>query len=167
MARNECALSGWSTAVRSVLQNHYQHIVEIGTSTGHSTVWLAWAASQTGGKVVTLELNERRQKEAIRNVEEAGLTAFVEFRLGNAHELVKTLGFRPDFVFSDADKDWYLQYFLDLRESLLPGGCYTTHNVTDGQAGDKYIDYLQHDPDFTSRIERSSRAGVMVSFKKK
>jgi caffeoyl-CoA O-methyltransferase len=150
-----------------IVKNGYTSALEIGTSTGHSTIWLAWAMSKTGGKVITLELNERRHKQALKNLEEAGLSSYVDARLGNAHELVKQLPGPYDFVFSDADKDWYKQYFLDLEAKLNPGGCYTTHNVADGQADDDFLNYVKSHPKFTTTIDRTSRAGIMISYKKK
>ena len=149
-----------------IVSHGYTAGLEIGTSTGHSTVWQAWAMSKTGGKIVTIELNERRHKEALKNIEEAGLSAFVDARLGNAHDLVKQLPGPFDFVFSDADKNWYKQYFIDVHPKLKSGGCFTTHNVIDGQADEDYLSYVNNHPDYKTTIDRSSRAGVMISFKK-
>ena len=149
-----------------IVSHGYTAGLEIGTSTGHSTVWQAWAMSKTGGKIVTIELNERRHKEALKNIEEAGLSAFVDARLGNAHDLVKQLPGPFDFVFSDADKNWYKQYFIDVHPKLKSGGCFTTHNVIDGQADEDYLSYVKNHPDYKTTIDRSSRAGVMISFKK-
>jgi len=95
---------------RLVLERRARRILEIGTSTGHSTVWLAWAAAKTGGKVTTLEIDPERHRTALENFQKAGVAAYVDARLGDAHELVKTLPGPWDFVFSDADKGWYLQY---------------------------------------------------------
>jgi len=123
--------------------------------------------SKTGGKVITLELNERRYKQALQNIEEAGLSAFVDARLGNAHDLVKQLPGPFDFVFSDADKDWYKQYFIDLESKLKPGGCFTTHNVACGQPDSDFMNYVKNHAQFTTTIDRTSRAGIMISYKKK
>lgn len=148
-----------------VVSHRYTSALEIGTSTGHSTIWLAWAMSKTGGKVITLELNEERHKEALKNIEEAGLSKYVDARLGNAHDLVKQLPGPFDFVFSDADKNWYKQYFIDLDTKLKSGGCYTTHNVTDGQASEDYLNYVKNHTHYKTTIDRSSRAGIMISYK--
>ena len=149
-----------------IVSHGYTSALEIGTSTGHSTIWLAWAMSKTGGKVTTIELNERRHKQALKNIEEAGLSAFVDARLGNAHDLVKELPGPFDFVFSDADKNWYKQYFLDVHPKIKSGGCFATHNVTDGQADDDFLRYVQNHKDYSTTIDRSSRAGIMISYKK-
>jgi caffeoyl-CoA O-methyltransferase len=149
-----------------ILQHKYTAALEIGTSTGHSTIWLAWAMSKTGGKVVTVERDEKRQMQALKNIEEAGLSDFVEAHLANAHDFVKEVKGPFDFVFSDADKDWYKQYFIDLAPKMKSGGCFTAHNVTDGNVSDSYIKYVNGRADFTSTIDRSSRAGIMISYKK-
>jgi caffeoyl-CoA O-methyltransferase len=138
--------------------------LEIGTSTGHSTIWIAWAMSHTGGKLVTLEIDPERHATAVRNLEAVGLAPYVDARLGDAHELVKELPGPWDFVFSDADKGWYTQYFKDVEEKLAPGACFTAHNVLDGFAGvEEFLDYVRTRPGFTTRIERSSRSGISVT----
>jgi predicted O-methyltransferase YrrM len=150
-----------------IVKNGYKSALEIGTSTGHSTVWIAWAMSKTGGKVTTIEIDPKRHKEALKNIEEAGLSQFVDARLANAHDLVKSLPGPFDFVFSDADKDWYKQYFLDVHPKLSSGGCFTTHNVADGLAGDEYLKFVNTHPDYKSTLDRTSRAGILISYKKK
>jgi len=145
-----------------IVEHGYTKALEIGTSTGHSTVWLAWAMSRTGGKVTTLEIDRTRHEEALANLREAGLLDFVDARLGDAHELVKTLPGPFDFVFSDADKDWYTQYFIDVAPKLLPGGCYTSHNIhMRGMAG--YVEYLRSRSDFETRIEDERTSGIGVT----
>jgi len=148
-----------------IIKNKYTSALEIGTSTGHSTVWLAWAMSKTDGKVTTIEIDEKRRNQALKHLEEAGLSAYVDSKLGNAHDIVKQLQGTFDFVFSDADKGWYKQYFLDMESKLKVGSCFTTHNVADGLAGDEYLDFVQKHPKFKSTIDRSSRAGLMISYK--
>jgi len=103
--------------------------VEIGTSTGHSSIWIAWALSKTGGKLITIEIDERRYREALANFKEAGLSEYIDARLADAHQLVKELPGPFDFVFIDADKDWYTNYAKALIPKLEPGGCLTAHNV--------------------------------------
>jgi caffeoyl-CoA O-methyltransferase len=149
-----------------IVKKKYTAALEIGTSTGHSTIWLAWAMSKTGGKVTTVELNEKRHRQAIKNLTEAGLISYVDARLGDAHEIVKQLPGPFDFVFSDADKDWYKQYFLDVTPKLKTGGCYTAHNVIDGNTPQDYLDFVQANTGFETTIDKKSRAGIMISYKK-
>ncbi len=149
-----------------IVEHKYTSALEIGTSTGHSTIWLAWAVSKTGGKVTTLEVDKKRHVQALKNIEAAGLSDFVDARLTNAHDYVKEAKGPFDFVFSDADKNWYKQYFIDLAPKLKTGGCYTAHNVTDGNVSKEYVQYVENRSDFTSTINRGSHAGIMISFKK-
>jgi caffeoyl-CoA O-methyltransferase len=96
---------------------------------------------------------------------------YIDARLGDAHELVKELDGPFDFVFSDADKGWYTQYFIDVAPKMVPGGCYTTHNVRmwgRRQRGSSqgYVEYLMSRDDFETTIENTQTSGIAVSFKK-
>jgi predicted O-methyltransferase YrrM len=149
-----------------VVSKGFRRGLEIGTSTGHSTIWIAWAMSKTGGRLVTLEIDASRHRTALRNLEEAGVAPYVDARLGDAHDLVKQLPGPFDFVFSDADKGWYTQYFKDLDGKLVVGGCFTAHNVLNGFAGvAAFLDYVRARPDYDTTILRTSRSGVSVSCK--
>ena len=150
-----------------VLKHRYTRALEIGTSTGHSAIWIAWALSKTGGRLVTLEIDPARHAEARKNFEEAGLAPFIEARLGDAHELVKTLPGPFDFVFSDADKDWYTQYFKDVEPKLVPGGCFTAHNVSHAGGGAAaFLEYVRKLPGYETTVEGSSE-GVSISMKRR
>lgn len=149
-----------------VVEAKAKRILEIGTSTGHSTIWLAWAARKTGGKVITIEIDKSRHETAKANVKAAGLSDFVEFHLADAHALVKTLPGPWDFVFSDADKDWYIQYFKDVDPKIVPGGCIVAHNALNGFAGvDRYIAHVRTRADYATRIAKTSPSGFAVSCK--
>lgn len=115
-----------------ILKENYKNALEIGTSTGHSGIWIAWALSKTGGKLITIDIDKGRHEEALRNFKEAGLSEYIDARLADAHTLVKELKGPFDFVFSDADKDWYINYFNDVAPKLKVGGCFATHNVRGG-----------------------------------
>jgi caffeoyl-CoA O-methyltransferase len=150
-----------------ILKNKYTKAIEIGTSTGLSAVWIAWALSKTGGKLITIEIDEGRHKKAIANFEEAGLSEYIDARLADAHELVNELKGPFDFVFSDADKDWYKNYFIALAPKLEVGGCFTAHNATNiGSEGIReFIDYVKGLPNFKTKIDTDSRAGISISYK--
>ena len=144
-----------------IVKGNYRAALEIGTSTGHSTVWIAWALSKTGGKLNTIEIDKDRQQQAISNVKAAGLSDYVDFRLADAHELVKKLEGPFDFVFSDADKDWYLQYFRDMDPKLKKGGCFTAHNVLNRMGSIRdFVDYVSGLKEYDTRIDKTSRAGI-------
>jgi len=91
---------------------------------------------------------------------------FIDARLADAHMLVKALKGPFDFVFSDADKEWYTQYFKDLEPKLTVGGCFAAHNVAHPY-GDiqRFLDYVRALPNYRTTIDRSSRAGISISYK--
>ncbi len=151
-----------------IIKNNYQNAVDIGTSTGHSAIWMAWALSKTGGRLITIEINEGRYKKALANFKEAGLSEYIDARLADAHELVKNLEGPFDFVFSDADKEWYKNYFIALAPKLEVGGCFTAHNVSaDYMRGiAEFLEYVQSLPNFDTTINRSSAAGISISCKR-
>ena len=149
-----------------IVKNNYKKAVEIGTSTGHSAIWMAWALSRTGGKLITIEIDEDRYLKALSNFKRAGLLDYIDARLADAHQLVKELEGPFDFVFSDADKDWYKNYFMALAPKLEVGGCFTAHNVASGWGGiNEYLDYVKSRPNFETTIDRSSSAGISISYK--
>jgi len=150
-----------------VIKNNYKKALEIGTSTGHSAIWIAWALSKTGGKLVTVEIDEDRYKSALANFKKAGLSEYIDARLADAHELVEELKGPFDFVFVDADKDWSKNYFTALAPKLEVGGCFTAHNARNtGMKGIKeFIDYATGLPNFKTTIDKTSRAGISISYK--
>jgi caffeoyl-CoA O-methyltransferase len=148
-----------------VLKGKCKNIVEIGTSTGHSTIWLAWAAAKTGGKVITIEVEKNRYNTALENFKKAGVTEYIDARLGNAHDIVPAIEGTVDLVFCDADKDWYLKYFQILEPKITINGCFTAHNVLwAGQANiNQFLEYLKKNSRFKTHIEKGSGEGISVS----
>ncbi len=149
------------------LEGKYHKALEIGTSTGHSAIWIAWALSKTGGKLVTLEIDKQRYLKALQNFRKAGLSDYIDARLGDAHELVPALEPGWDFVFCDADKYWYKNYFTSMEGKMKKGGCFVAHN-TNTRSSDirEFLDYLKTNPGFTTSFRTESRSGISVSYKK-
>lgn len=151
-----------------VRKHGYTKALEIGTSTGHSGIWIAWALSKNGGKLITIEVDERRYQKALANFEEAGLSDYIDARLADAHKLVPELEGPFDFVFCDADKHWYKNYLIAILPKLEVEGCFTAHNVTGGRMGGvrEFLDHLDSLPYMETRIDRSSWSGISISFKR-
>jgi len=159
-----------------IVKNNYKNALEIGTSTGHSGIWIAWALSKTGGKLITIDIDEGRNKKAVENFKKAGVSQFVDARLADAHELVKELKGPFDFVFSDADKDWYKNYFVDVDPKLKVGGCFTAHNISaprqGGQGGrggyggqSLFLTYIMGLKNYETTVN-SAGGGVSISYKR-
>lgn len=152
-----------------IIKGNYTSALEIGTSTGHSGIWIAWALSKTGGKLITIEIDEQRHREALDNFRKAGLSEYIDARLGDAHKLVRELKGPFDFVFSDADKDWYRNYFIDSDPKLKAGGCFTAHNIYErgrgygGQAS--FLEYVRSLKNYETTVN-SAGGGVSISYKR-
>jgi predicted O-methyltransferase YrrM len=156
-----------------IVKNNYKTALEIGTSTGHSGIWIAWALSKTGGKLITIDIDEERHRKAMENFREAGLSEYIDARLADAHELVKELKGPFDFVFSDADKEWYRNYFIAVDPKLKTGGCFTAHNISDrgrysygGYGGQgAFLEYVRSLKNYETTVNNSG-GGVSISYKK-
>jgi caffeoyl-CoA O-methyltransferase len=120
-----------------------KNVVEIGTSTGYSGLWICLALQSTGGRLTTFEIDPGRAEQARRHFEDAGVGGLVEVIVGDAHENVKRLKDPIDLVFLDADKEGYASYLKVLLPLVRPGGLTTADNV--GSAPD-YVTAVTTDP---------------------
>jgi caffeoyl-CoA O-methyltransferase len=151
-----------------IIKGNYKSALEIGTSTGHSGIWIAWALSKTGGKLITIDIDKGRHNTAVENFKKAGLSDYIDARLADAHTLVKELKGPFDFVFSDADKYWYKNYFIDVDPKLVVGGCFTAHNISppgrgyDGQKA--FLDYVMSLKNYETTVNTAG-GGVSISYK--
>ena len=104
-------------------------VLELGGSYGYSTVWLGAAVSLLGGRVLSLELDPARAEAARRNLDDAGLTDWVDVVAGDARELLPGLDDVFDVVFLDAEKELYEELFGLVRPKLEPGALVVADNV--------------------------------------
>ncbi len=154
-----------------ILANNCKNILEIGTSSGHSTIWLAKAAEKTGGKVTTIEIDKGRFEKAKTNFEKAGVSHLIEMKLGDAMQIIPILNGTFDFVFSDATwstqpQDGYTEFFKLCEAKLKMGSLFTMHNVTDGYGDDgRFFRYLEQLGNYQTHIIKVSNAGISVSKK--
>ncbi|MFL6124188.1 O-methyltransferase [Actinophytocola sp.] len=107
-----------------------RNIVEIGTSRGVSTLWLADAARASGGRVISYDTDPDAQRDAARTIEEAGLQAFVELRLGDGGEGLATLGDGAvDLLFLDSERPEYPSWWPHPVRVLRSGGVLVADNA--------------------------------------
>ncbi|MEX2565349.1 MAG: O-methyltransferase [Cyclobacteriaceae bacterium] len=103
-------------------------ILEIGTFTGYSAIYMARGLSEKG-KLITLDINEELENMVRGFFEKGGLSEKIDYRIGNALELIPTLSEKLDMVFIDADKRNYINYYDLVIERLNPGGLLLADNI--------------------------------------
>jgi predicted O-methyltransferase YrrM len=107
-----------------------KRLLELGTSNGYSTIWLADAARACGGALTSVELDPMRHEAAAENLRLARLETFAELRLEDAQAcLAKSTDASWDLIFLDAERPAYAGYWPDLVRSLRAGGMLVVDNV--------------------------------------
>jgi predicted O-methyltransferase YrrM len=139
-----------------------KHVVEIGTSTGYSAIWMGLALQKTGGKLTTYEIDAGRAATARANFKRAGMSDIITLVEGDAHEKVTSLEGSIDLLFLDADKEGYIDYLNKLLPLVRPGGLIVGHNITPGMADPRFIDAITTNP----QLETIVRLGVSLTLKK-
>jgi len=106
-----------------------RRILELGTATGYSGIYLAKACEISDGKLVTLEKSPGLAKRAQVNFEKAGLAHRAEIRMGDASDEMKMMKDSFDFIFLDIDKEYYLGVLGECQRLLRKGGLLVADNV--------------------------------------
>ncbi len=106
-----------------------KRIVELGTSYGYSTLFLADAARETGGRLITLDISEKKQAYARTELAEAGLDGYVDWLAGDALETLDTLDGGIDFVLIDLWKDLYVPCLEKLHPKLADNALIAADNI--------------------------------------
>jgi predicted O-methyltransferase YrrM len=104
-------------------------ILEIGTSFGYSGIWLAEAAQATGGRVITMELHDYKSAYAQEMAVKAGLADYIDFKVGDAVEMIAALPVKVDFVLLDLWKDLYVPCLEAFYPKLNPGAIIVADNM--------------------------------------
>ncbi len=148
-----------------------RNILEVGTLGGYSTIWLA-RALPAGGRLITLELDPKHAQVARSNFERAGVSDVVELRLGEAAEtmrqLVKEKRGPFDFVFIDADKPGYAEYFRLALQLSRPGTVIFADNVVrkgavaDASSSDPLVQGIQRFNELVAAEPRVSATTIQT-----
>jgi predicted O-methyltransferase YrrM len=128
-----------------------QVIVEVGSGVGYSTLWLGYAASLTGGRVISCELDEAKAAQAQANLAAAGLAEYVEVLSGDARELMRHRSEAVDLLFIDGDSGQYETYFDVVYKRMGTGSLIIADDVVanENELSD-YVTYVQNHPNLES-----------------
>lgn len=126
-------------------------VLEIGMSTGYSTIWFAEAISKNNGKIITIDQDVKKIQRAKKNFEMTGLQDLIEIKHGDALEMISQINKESgssesfDFVFIDADKERYIQYFDAILPLVKKGGIIAADNILFPERFQKFTKpYVKH-----------------------
>lgn len=163
-----------------IQMNGVKKILELGTAIGYSAILMANASEDV--EITTIERDEKRYREAVKNVNKVGLDKRIEIVFNDALE-VNLAGFKYDLIFIDAAKGQYIKFFEKFENYLNPGGIIITDNLkfhglvqnkekieSRNVRGlvtkiEKYIEFLKGNEEFVTRFYDIGD-GLSVSFKK-
>jgi predicted O-methyltransferase YrrM len=141
-------------------------VLEIGAASGYSGIWLGLGARESRGKVVAIEYDPQRAKEAKANVQKAGLTDVVTVIEGDAFKEIPKLQGTFDLVFLDAWKPDYKRFFDMVYPRLDPGGVFLAHNVVNKASEmEPFLKTIQMHPGLFTSVVSPGSEGMSVSVK--
>jgi len=133
-----------------------KNMLEVGMSTGYSTIWCAEAISEQSGKIITIEQNPNKIKRAKKNFQKAGISDTIIIKKGVAIQILTELSLQEknrnyfDFVLIDADKENVIEYFDLIYPMVSSGGVIVTDNMLYPEKYrkdmKKFSDYLKKNP---------------------
>jgi predicted O-methyltransferase YrrM len=141
-------------------------ILEIGAASGYSGIWLGLGARESRGRVVSIEYDPQRAKEASGNIQRAGLTDVVRVIHGDAFAEIPKLQGSFDLVFLDAWKPDYKRFFDMVYPRLEPGGVFLAHNVVNKASEmEPFLKAIVNHPGLFTSVVSPGSEGMSVSYK--
>lgn len=150
-----------------------KNVLEIGTSNGYSGIWILEALKETKGKLTTVEYWEKRQSVARANFSKCVPEVYAESKIGAAvivledmlDEIKQNKREKFDFVFIDANKKEYIEYFELIDKMINKGSVILADNIlTHYKKVEEYVNALFDNPSYQSQILPFG-AGMMLSYK--
>jgi len=142
--------------------------LEIGSASGYSAIWIGLGLRETGGRLVTIEFDPVRAREAAENVRLAGLADIVQVVHGDAFKEIPKLAGTFDFVFLDAWKRDYKRFLDTMLPRLDAGGIFLAHNVVNkGKDMPDFLEAIEKNPGLLTAIVTPSGEGISISLKRR
>jgi predicted O-methyltransferase YrrM len=149
-----------------VAMRNAKSVLEIGAASGYSGIWLGLGARESRGRVVSIEYDPQRAKEAADNIQKAGLTDVVRVIHGDAFAEIPKLQGTFDLVFLDAWKPDYKRFFDMVYPRLDPGGVFLAHNVVNKASEmEPFLKTIQAHPGLFTSVVSPGSEGMSVSYK--
>lgn len=131
------------------------NILELGTSNGYSTLWIADALKYTNGHLTTIEFWEKRQCLAREYISQCGLSDYVTFKIGQACDIITSelQNETYDMVFIDANKQEYIKFFEAVHPLLKKGGIILADNITSHAAKVRsFVEAISNHEEYQAQI---------------
>ena len=144
-----------------------KNILEIGTSTGYSTLWLANAAQTSQGHVTTLEIDPARTQQAQQYAQELQLSEMIDFWVGDAQSFLAKAEQQYDFILLDAERDAYMDYWQYLPHMLHPknGVMFVDNVISHAAEVQQFIALVKSDERFMSMTLSIGSGLLMLCYK--
>ena len=154
--------------MKYIKKNNIKSVLEIGSAIGYSTILMASSNQDT--IVTTIERDETRYMECLKNVKKCGMEKKINVVYQDALELNLSEDLRYDLIFIDAAKGQYIKFFEKYKNFLNPNGTIITDNINfHGYVGqsskldkgnlkslvekiEKYIEFLKTNPEFDTKF---------------
>jgi caffeoyl-CoA O-methyltransferase len=145
-----------------------QHVLEIGSASGYSGIWIGLGLRETGGRLVTIEFDPVRAREATAHIKAAGLSDLVTVVSGDAFVEIPKLTGTFDMVFLDAWKPDYKRFFEIVFPRLTPGGLFLAHNVINkkNEMGD-FLAAIESHPQAITSIVSAGHEGISMTVRRR
>ena len=144
-----------------------QHALEIGSSNGLSAIWIGLGLKETGGKLITIEIDHEKAEAAKNNIRKVGMEDIIEVIEGDAFKVIPKLEGTFDLVFLDAWKEDYKKFFDIFYPKVERGGVIAAHNaVLMANYMQDYLDAVNTSPELLTIVAQTSSDGFAVSYRR-
>ncbi len=145
-----------------------RRVLEIGAASGYSGIWMGLGLRETGGRLITIEYDQARAREAAANIEAAGLSDIVQVIAGDAFAEIPKLAGSYDLVFLDAWKPDYKKFFDLVFPRVTPGGLFLAHNVINKKEEMRdFLAAIEVHPQALTSIVSPGHEGISMTYRRK
>jgi caffeoyl-CoA O-methyltransferase len=146
-----------------ILKNGYKRVLDVGTGRGASALWMALALRQTGGTVVTVEMNPVIAESARQNFRRSDVAGLIQLRVGDVRAELGRVKGSFDLIFIDIGASDARLLFESLEARLAKGGAIAVHDVLAGGGERDYVEFVRNRAGLRTTVLRHSAPGLAIS----